>query len=75
MNYAQCQLGANGIPLSYVIRENEDPDNNGDHPDFVNKTIACAPLNSEYYDADKLAVFNMVVSFTTGQPSGDWIKH
>ena len=74
INYARCQLGANGIPLSYVIRENEDPDNNGEHPDFVNKTIACAPLNGEYYDADKLAVFNMVVSFTTGQPSGDWIK-
>ena len=67
-------MGANGIPLSYVIRENEDPDTDGDHPDFVSKTIACAPLKGEYYDADKLAVFNMVVSFTAGEPSGDWIK-
>jgi hypothetical protein len=74
INYTRCQLGANGIPLSYVIRENQDPDVSGNHPDFVSKTIACAPLKGEYYDADKLAVFNMVVSFTTGQPSGDWIK-
>jgi hypothetical protein len=74
VNYARCQLGANGIPLSYVIRENEDPDFDDNHPDFVSKTVACAPLIGEYYDADKLAVFNMVVSFTTGHPSGDWIK-
>ena len=24
--------------------------------------------------ADRTSVFNMIVSFTTGQPSGDWIK-
>ncbi len=24
--------------------------------------------------ADRLAVFNMITSFTTGQPSHDWIK-
>ena len=46
----------------------------GTHPDFINKSIACAPLSGEYFDADKVAVFNMIVSFTTGQPAGDWIK-
>jgi hypothetical protein len=74
IHYARCHLGANGIQLSYIIRENNDPDIDGYHPDFVSKTIACAPIKGEYYDADKLAVFNMVVSFTTEQPSGDWIK-
>ena len=24
--------------------------------------------------ANRTSVFNMIVSFTTGQPSGDWIK-
>ena len=24
--------------------------------------------------ADRTSVFNMIASFTTGQPSGDWIK-
>lgn len=75
INYARSQLGSNGIPLSYVIRENEQPDTDAVHPDFVNKTIACAPLAGEYYSADRLAVFNFIVSFTTGQPSGDWIKN
>jgi hypothetical protein len=75
VNYARSHIGVNGIPLSYVIRENDAPDIGGTFTDFVNETIACAPLNGEYYNADRLSVFNMIVSFTTGQPSGDWIKN
>jgi hypothetical protein len=74
INYLRCQVGADGVPLNYIIRSNDAPDTTTAHPDFVSKTIACAPLQGEYYDADKLAVFNMLVSFTTGQASGDWIK-
>jgi hypothetical protein len=60
--------------LSYVVRENDTPDRNLNNPDFISKTVACAPLYGEHYDADKLTVFNFIVSFTTGQPSGDWVK-
>ena len=74
INYLRCQVGSDGVPLNYIIRSNDAPNTSNDHPDFVSKTISCAPLQGEYYDADKLAVFNMLVSFTTGQPSGDWIK-
>ena len=74
-NYARSHIGSNGIPLSYVIRENEVPDIEGMHPDFVSQTISCAPLTGEYYSADRRTVFNMIVSFTTGQPSRDWIKN
>ena len=74
VNYCRCRIGANGIPLSYVIRENDDPNTTGEFNDFVTQTIECAPLSGEYYKADSLTVFNMIVSFTTGQPSGDWIK-
>jgi hypothetical protein len=74
-NYARSHIGSNGIPLSYVIRENDEPDINGEHSDFVSQTISCAPLTGEYYSADRMTVFNMIVSFTTGQPSGDWIKN
>ena len=74
INYTRCHIGVNGIPLSYVIRENDEPDHDTDYTDFVSRTVACAPLDGEYYTADRLTVFNMLVSFTTGQPSGDWIK-
>ena len=73
-NYARSHIGASGMPLSYVIRENDQPDITGNHPDFVMKTVAFAPLTGEYYMADRTSVFNMIVSFMTGQPSGDWIK-
>ena len=74
VNYLRLHLGANGIPLSYVVRENDNPDTDTSYPEFINKTIACAPLDGEHFDADKLTVFNYIVSFTTGQPSGDWVK-
>ena len=60
--------------LSYVICGNNQLDNTGNHPDFVTDTVACAPLTGEYYMADRKSVFNIIVLFTTGQPSGDWIK-
>lgn len=74
VNYLRLHLGSSGVPLSYVIRENDEPDTTTVFTDFINKTVACAPLNGEHYDADKLTVFNFIVSFTTGQPSGDWVK-
>ena len=74
VNYCRSQIGANGIPLSYVIRENDKPATEEQYDDFTTKTIACAPLEGEFYEADRLTVFNFLVSFTTDQPSGDWIK-
>ena len=74
LNYLRLHLGSSGIPLSYVVRENDNPDTTTEHTEFINKTVACAPLLGEHFDADKLTVFNFIVSFTTGQPSGDWVK-
>ena len=31
-------------------------------------------MKGEFYEAYRMAVFNSLVSFTTDQPSGDWIK-
>ena len=73
-NYARCHIGASVVPLLYVICKNNQRDNTGNHPDFVTETVACAPLMGEYYMADRTSVFNMIVSFTTSQPSGDLIK-
>jgi hypothetical protein len=74
VNYARSHIGSNGIPLSYVIRENDAPDIEGEYPDFILETIAKAPHEGEFYLADRMQVFNMLVSFTSGQPSGDWLK-
>ena len=75
-NYCRAHIGAAGVPLSYVIRTEEfDSEDDGRvFPDFISEAIACAPLAGEYYTADRSTVFNFLVSFTTGHPSGDWIK-
>ena len=36
--------------------------------------MTCAQLEGEYYAVDRMYIFNMVVSYTTGQPPGDLIK-
>ena len=74
INYLTCIPGVNGIPIVYVIRSNEEPDRDTAHQNFVSRTIACAPLTGEFFLADCRTVFNLLLSFTTGEPSGDWIK-
>ena len=62
VNYLRCQVGSDGVPLNYIIRSNDATDTTTIYPDFVSNTISCAPLHGGYYDADKLVVFNMLVS-------------
>jgi hypothetical protein len=47
-NYLSTILGQDGVPLSYVIRENEDPDyedEGDDNYNFEQLSIKCAPLS------------------------------
>ena len=59
-----------------IHEKNDAPNLDGEFPDFISRIIRCAPLSGGefYYLVDRLTVFNMLVSFTTGQPSGDWIS-
>ena len=68
-NYLSTLLGMHGIPLSYVIRDNDAPDSVGPHTSFTEECIACAPLSGVAYEADRSRVHQSLVSFTTGQPS------
>jgi uncharacterized protein YegL len=73
-NYAGCHFGSAGVPLSYVIRKNDDPDPSAKGLKFVARTIASAPLSGTAFEHDSLQVHEMLVNFTTGQPSHAWIK-
>ena len=74
VNYLSTLVGMDGTPLSYVIRENDNPDRIGPHANFIEECIACAPLIGVAYESDRSAVHQALVSFTTGQPSENWIK-
>ena len=73
-NYLSTLMGMNGIPLSYVIRDNDAPDRIGPHTSFTEECISCAPLTGVAYESDRSSVHQSLVSFTTGQPSEHWIK-
>ena len=75
VNYLSVQIGTAGVPLAYVVRENDDPDEETVFANFVEETISRAPLTGEYYDADAQTVYQALISFTTGQPLHNWIKN
>ena len=66
-------LGVNGVPLSYVVRENPKPTPEG-HDTFVQKCIACAPLYGPHFEADARRVHKLSKSFTQGNISEKGIK-
>jgi len=69
-------LGVNGVPLLYVIhviREKEEAEPEG-HNMFVQKCIACAPLNGPHFETDARKVHQLATSFTQGETSEQWIK-
>ena len=74
-NFLLCLIGVAGVPLSYVTRKKEQPDNGSTYDTFIEETIACAPLSGTFYDADKATVHQHVLSFTTGHLSEDWFKN
>ena len=74
INYLSTMIGMNGIPLSYVIRDNDSPDRTSTFPDFSEECIACAPLTGVGFQADDKTVHQSIVAFTTGQTSEDWIS-
>ena len=75
VNYLSTLTGVNGVPLSYIVRENELPPTDGRvYSNFMEETVYCAPLNGTIFDADKNTVHQAILSFTTGYPSEDWIK-
>ena len=74
VNYLSTILGVNGITLSYVIRENEEPNREGPFENFNEKCIMKAPLSGVAYEYDCISVHQYFISFTTVQPSENFIR-
>ena len=64
-----------GVPLSYVVRANEDPDHEMDFEgDFVARSIACTPLNNATFHADARKVHQLLMNFLVEESAAQWIK-
>ena len=63
MKYTSTILGVTVDLLSYVLRENEEPDFNGTFESFNERAIACSPLLGPSFQADSRQVHQLLKRF------------
>jgi hypothetical protein len=76
-NYLSTILGQDGVPLSYVIRDNEAPDYELEDEvdcDFEQLTIDCAPLTGTIFSADAKTVHQLIHGFIQGETAEVWTR-
>jgi hypothetical protein len=67
------QLGVNGVPLAYVIRE-EEHEAGTVYPSFVEECIARARLDGTEFAEDSRTVHQIIQSLTVGENAAHWLK-
>ena len=76
VNYLTTIPGVKGIPLSYVVCTNEDPDHETNFEgDFMAHTIACAPLKDATFRTDAQKVHQLLMDFLVAESVEKWIKN
>ena len=76
MNYLSMIPGSYRVPLSYVVREQEDLDHDRDFgDDFVSEMIACAPLHGAYFRADSRRIHQLLKNYLVAETVEQWIKN
>ena len=74
VNYLSTIPRVYGVPLSYVVWENQAPDHTCDYEgDFIEEIIACAPLNRPKFRADGRKVHQLLKNFLTAESAEQWI--
>ena len=76
-NYLSTIHGQDGVPLSYVIRDEDDPDyaiEAEDDYDFEQLSIHCAPLTGLVFKTDARKVHQLIHGFVQGETAETWIK-
>ena len=74
INYLSTIPGVNGVPLSYVVREKEQPEPDAEYGSFNEQAIACAPLQGPTFQADGRKVHQLIKSFLQTETAEQWIK-
>ena len=73
VNYLSTIQGSLGVPLSYVVRENDEPIPEG-HDNFIEKCVACAPLEGPIFEADSRRVHQVISANVQGESAEQWIE-
>jgi hypothetical protein len=73
-NYLSTMQGVSGIPLSYIIREQEAPDySNEADDDFEQLTIDCAPLIGLVFKTDTRKVHQLIHALVQSEIAETWV--
>ncbi|KAI2500072.1 hypothetical protein MHU86_14399 [Fragilaria crotonensis] len=75
INYLSVIPGVSGIPLSYIVRDEEFPAEGLIYANFNDRMINRAPLTGQYYIADARRVHNLLVGFLQGENTENWIRN
>ncbi len=73
--YLSVIPGDSGIPLSYVIREQDEPTPGMQYSTFNERMVHRAPLTGQYYIADARRVHNLLVGFLQGENTEHWTRN
>ena len=74
VNYISTIQGVNGVPLSYVVLDNEESDVDGTFESFNERSIACSKLTGVVFQADARKVHQLLKSFLQAETTERWIK-
>ena len=75
INYLLVIPGVSGIPLSYIVRDEEFPVAGIEYATFNDRMVNRAPLTGQYYIADTRCVHNLLVGFLQGENTENWIRN
>jgi hypothetical protein len=67
--------GVSGIPLAYIIHDDEEPDDKAEYINFNERMIARAPHAGQYYLADSRRIHNLLTGYLHGELTENWIQN
>lgn len=70
VNYLRQIPGRDGVPLSYIIRVNDESDPTP-ADDFMDEYVANAPLEGDAFNIDKVEVATLIKSFLVGNTEAE----
>ena len=70
INYVRAIPGRDGVPLKYVIRNNNNPDPTP-QADFLDEYVNNAPLDGQSFTSDAAEVHTFIINFTVGNTEAE----
>jgi hypothetical protein len=73
-NYLSTIPGCTGIPLSYVVREFDEPMDAEEDTDYLTTLVNRAPLTGTAFVADRRQVHQLLTGKVLGEQAEEWIR-